>query len=474
MPGHDRGGRSQGPFIERWFLIREAIRGSDRDYTAGPVGSALILLSVPMVLEMAMESLFAVVDVFFVARVGADAVATVGVTESMLTIVYTVAMGLGIGATAVVARRMGEKDDEGAAQAAAQAIALGLLISIAVGVFGYLNAERLLRVMGATPAMIESSLGYAQVMFAGNATVTLLFLNNAIFRGAGDPVIAMRVLGIGNAINIVMDPVLIFGLGPFPELGVTGAAVATNTGRGIAVVIQFWMLWSGKSRIHITRRHLELVPAVMWNVCRLSGVGFLQILIDTSSYIGLVRVIATFGSEALAGYTIGIRVIIFAMMPAWGLGNAAATMVGQALGAGKPERAEEAVWTAAKYNAWVLGVVGALFVAFAPQIVAIFTADAAVAPNAIACLRIVSGGFVFFAYGLVLTQAFNGAGDTWTPTWINLGSFWCLQIPLAWLLAIQFDMGPNGVYIAMTVAFSTLAIVSGLIFRRGRWKTQKV
>lgn len=457
-----------------WSLFLEAIRGSDRDYTVGPVGSALVLLSVPMVLEMAMESLFAVIDVFFVARVGADAVATVGVTESMLTIVYTVAMGLGIGATAVVARRMGEKDEEGAAQAAAQAIALGLLISIVVGVFGYLNAERLLRVMGATPAMIESSLGYAQVMFAGNATVTLLFLNNAIFRGAGDPAIAMRVLWIGNAINIVMDPVLIFGLGPFPELGVTGAAVATNTGRGIAVLIQFWTLWSGKSRIHITRRHLELVPAVMWNVCRLSGVGFLQILIDTSSYIGLVRVIATFGSDALAGYTIGIRVIIFAMMPAWGFGNAAATMVGQALGAGKPERADEAVWTAAKYNALVLGVVGALFVAFAPQIVAIFTADAAVAPNAIACLRIVSGGFVFFAYGLVLTQAFNGAGDTWTPTWINLGSFWFLQIPLAWLLAIQFGMGPTGVYTAMTVAFSTLAIVSGLIFRRGRWKTQKV
>ncbi|MDP2390964.1 MAG: MATE family efflux transporter [Acidobacteriota bacterium] len=457
-----------------WSLFLEAIRGSDRDYTVGPVGSALVLLSVPMVLEMAMESLFAVVDVFFVARVGAEAVATVGVTESMLTIVYTVAMGLGIGATAVVARRMGEKDDDGAAQAAAQAIALGLLISIAVGVFGYLNAERLLRVMGATPSMIESSLGYAQVMFAGNATVTLLFLNNAIFRGAGDPAIAMRVLWIGNGINIVMDPVLIFGLGPFPELGVTGAAVATNTGRGIAVLIQFWTLWSGKSRIHITRRHLELVPAVMWNVCRLSGVGFLQILIDTSSYIGLVRVIATFGSDALAGYTIGIRVIIFAMMPAWGLGNAAATMVGQALGAGKPDRANEAVWTAAKYNALVLGVVGALFVAFAPQIVAIFTADAAVAPNAIACLRIVSGGFVFFAYGLVLTQAFNGAGDTWTPTWINLGSFWFLQIPLAWLLAIQFGMGPAGVYIAMTVAFSTLAIVSGLIFRRGRWKTKKV
>ena len=457
-----------------WSLVREAVRGSDRDYTAGPVGSALILLSVPMVLEMAMESLFAVVDVFFVSRVSADAVATVGVTESMLTIVYTVAMGLGIGATAVVARRIGEKDDDGAAQAAAQAIALGLIISTVIGVAGWFNAERLLRLMGATPSMIDSSLGYAQVMFAGNATVTMLFLNNAIFRGAGDPAIAMRVLGIGNAINMVIDPILIFGLGPFPELGVTGAAIATNTGRGIAVAIQFWTLASGKSRIHITRRHLELVPAVMWNVCRLSGSGFLQILVDTSSYIGLVRVIATFGSDALAGYTIAIRIVLFAIMPAWGLSNAAATMVGQALGAGKPDRAEQAVWTAAKYNAIVLGAVGALFVVFAPQIVAIFTADAAVAPNAVDCLRIVSAGFVFFAYGLVFTQSFNGAGDTWTPTWINLGCFWAWQIPLAWLLAIKMGMGPRGVYIAMTVAFSTLAVVSGIIFRKGWWKARTV
>ena len=457
-----------------WSLFLESLRGSDRDYTVGPVGSALILLSVPMVLEMAMESLFAVVDVFFVSRVSADAVATVGVTESLLTIVYTVAMGLGIGATAVVARRIGEKDDDGAAQAAAQAIALGLIISTVIGVAGWFNAERVLRLMGATPSMIESSLGYTQVMFAGNATVTMLFLNNAIFRGGGDPAIAMRVLWIGNAINMVMDPILIFGLGPFPELGVTGAAVATNTGRGIAVAIQLWTLASGNSRIHITRRHLELVPAVMWNVCRLSGSGFLQILIDTSSYIGLVRLIATFGSDALAGYTIGIRIVIFAMMPAWGLGNAAATMVGQALGAGKPERAEEAVWTAAKYNAIVLGAVGALFVAFAPQIVAIFTTDAAVVPNAVDCLRIVSAGFVFFAYGLVFTQSFNGAGDTWTPTWINLGCFWAWQIPLAWLLAIKMGMGPQGVYIAMTVAFSTLAVVSGIIFRKGWWKARTV
>jgi putative MATE family efflux protein len=457
-----------------WSLFLEAVRGSDRDYTVGPVGPALVMLSVPMVLEMVMESLFAVVDVFYVSRVSADAVATVGVTESMLTIVYTVALGLGIGAMAVVSRRIGEKDDEGAAQAAAQAIALGLIVAAAVGAIGFFNAERLLRAMGATPSMVESSLGYTQVMFAGNATVTLLFLNNAIFRGAGDPAIAMRMLWLGNAINIVVCPFLIFGLGPFPELGVTGAAIGTNIGRGTAVVMQLWMMASGRSRVHLTRRHLELVPSVMWNVCRLSGSGFLQILIDTSSYIGLVRVISTFGSDALAGYTIGIRTVIFAILPAWGLSNAAATMVGQALGAGKPERAEEAVWTAAKYNAIVLGLVSVVFVAFAPWIVSIYTNDPRVAPYATSCLWIVSTGFVFFAYGLVFTQSFNGAGDTWTPTWINLGCFWLFQIPLAWLLAIRLDMGPTGVFIAMTVAFSTLAVISGVIFRRGKWKASRV
>ena len=457
-----------------WSLFLEAVRGSERDYTVGPVGPALVMLSVPMVLEMAMESLFAVVDVFFVSRVSADAVATVGITETMLTIVYTVALGLGIGAMAVVSRRIGEKDEDGAAQAAAQAIALGIIVATTVGVIGFLNAERLLRVMGATPSMIDSSLGYTQVMFAGNATVTLLFLNNAIFRGAGDPAIAMRMLWIANAINMVMDPILIFGLGPFPEWGVTGAAVATNIGRGLAVVTQLWMMSSGRSRIHITRRHLRLIPSVMWNVCRLSGSGFLQILIDTSSYIGLVRIISTFGSDALAGYTIGIRIVIFAILPSWGLSNAAATMVGQALGAKKPDRAEASVWTAGKYNAIVLGALSVFFVAFAPWIVSIFTNDPGVEPYATSCLRIVSTGFVFFAYGLVFTQSFNGAGDTWTPTWINLGCFWLWQIPLAWLLAIHVEMGPQGVFIAMTVAFSTLAVVSGVIFKRGWWKTKRV
>lgn len=457
-----------------WPLVREAVRGSPRDFTEGQVGQAVILLAVPMVMEMCMESLFAVVDVFFVARLGADAVATVGLTESMLAIVYTVALSLGIGATALVARRIGEKDDAGAAQAAAQAIVLGLILATAVGVFGALNARWLLQLMGATPAMVEHGYGYTAVMLGGNATVTLLFLINAIFRGAGDAAVAMRMLWLANAINLVLDPCLIFGWGPFPEMGVTGAAVGTNIGRGVAVVVQMAVLFRGTSRVRLGRANLRIVPSVMLSVSRLTGPGFIQILIDTSSWIGLVRVLSTFGSDALAGYTIGIRTVIFAILPAWGLSNAAATMVGQALGAKKPERAEEAVWTAGRYNMYFLGAVSVLFLAFAPPIVRIFTDDAAIAAHAVACLRIVSAGFVFFAYGLVFTQAFNGAGDPWTPTWINLACFWIWQIPLAWLLAIHWELGPVGVYLAITIAFSTLAIVSAVVFRRGSWKHTRV
>ncbi len=470
----DRSEEVQRPGGGVWSLLREAVRGGERDYTEGPTGRAIVLLAVPMVLETCMESLFAVVDVFFVSRLGADAIAMVGLTESMMFIVYTVALSLGIGATAVVARRIGEKDEDGAARAAAQALLLGVGVAAAIGIFGAFNARLLLEVMGATPGMVERALGYTVVMLGGNATVTLLFLLNAIFRGAGDATIAMRMLWIANAINIVLDPCLIFGLGPFPELGVAGAAVATNIGRGTAVVFQLWVLLSGRSRVHIQVRHLRVVPDVMWTVCRLTGPGFIQILLDTSSFIGLVRVLSSFGSEALAGYTIGIRLVMFAMLPAWGVSNAAATMVGQALGAGKPERAEEAVWTAGRYAMYLLGGIGVVFLLGAPYIVSFFTTDPVIAGHAVDCLRIVSSGFLFFAYGLVFTQAFNGAGDPWTPTWINLACFWIWQIPLAWVLAMHLGLGPRGVYVAITVAFSTLAVVSAVVFRRGAWKTRKV
>jgi putative MATE family efflux protein len=455
-------------------LVRDALRGAEHDYTQGNVRRAVVLLAIPMVMELAMESIFAVVDVFFVSRLGADAVAVVGLTESMLAIVYTVAMALGIGATAVVARRIGERDEDGAARAAAQALLLGLIVATTIGAGGALFATELLTVMGASPSMLEGSTGYTRVMFGGNATVTLLFLVNAVFRGAGNAAIAMRMLWLANGINLVLDPCFIFGLGPFPELGITGAAVGTNIGRGTAVLVQLWVLFSGSSRIHVAWSHLRLAPAVMWRICRLSGAGFVQILLDTSSWIALVRVVSSFGSETIAGYTIGIRMVAFAILPAWGLSNAASTMVGQALGAGKPERAEEAVWAAGRLAMYFLGIIGAIFIIAAPAIVGLFTTDPRVASEAVSCLRIVSSGFLFFAYGLVVTQAFNGAGDPWTPTWLNLGCFWVWQISLAWLLAIKLELGAAGVYWAMTIAFSTFAVIGTAAFRRGTWKGRSV
>ena len=454
--------------------IREALRGSRLDYTTAPIGRAVIMLAVPMVMEMAMESVFAVADVFWVAHLGADAVATVGLTESMLTMIYTAAMGLSIGATALVARRTGERDPDGAARAAGQSILLGLAVAIAIALFAAPRASSLLRLMGATDTVVQSGSGFTTVMLGGNATVLMLFMLNAVFRGSGDAAIAMRVLWLGNILNIILGPCFIFGLGPFPRLGVTGAAVATNLGRGTAVVYQLAVLFGGRGRIRLTARHLRLDLALMRSVLRLSGSGTIQILIGTASYIGLVRILSVFGSPALAGYTIGMRVIMFALLPAFGVSNAAATMVGQNLGAGQPDRAERAVWTAAFYNMIFLGAVGLVFLAGARLIAGIFTSDPLVQPFAVACLRIVSLGFVFYACGMVLTQAFNGAGDTRTPTVINLFVFWLWQIPLAWWLSSRPSLGARGVFMALTIAYSTLAIISAVIFKRGRWKRMKV
>ncbi|HET7698754.1 MAG TPA: MATE family efflux transporter, partial [Vicinamibacterales bacterium] len=455
-----------------WKTLREAVRGSEIDFTTAPVGRAVIMLAVPMVLEMAMESIFAVVDIFWVGHLGADAVATVGLTESMLTLIYTAAMGLSIGATALVARRTGEQDPEGASRAAGQSLLLGLAVAAAIALIGAPNASSLLRLMGASDAIILTGSGFTRIMLGGNATVLLLFLLNAVFRGAGDAAIAMRVLMLGNLLNIALGPLLIFGPGPFPALGVAGAALATNIGRGAAVLYQILVLTRGNGRVQIRLRHLRFDFATMRTVLRLSGLGTFQILVGTASYIGLVRIISIFGSAALAGYTIGMRVIIFALLPAFGLSNAAATMVGQNLGAGRPDRAERAVWTAARYNMLFLGGVGLLFLVAAPVITRIFTSDATVQPMATACLRIVSLGFVFYACGMVLTQSFNGAGDTWTPTVLNLFIFWLWEIPLAWWLSTRAGLGAHGVFIALTVAYSTLAVVSAVLFRRGHWKTR--
>jgi MATE family, multidrug efflux pump len=433
-----------------------------------------VMLAVPMVMEMAMESIFAVVDVFWVAHLGADAVATVGLTESMLTMIYTVAMGLSIGATALVARRMGEHDNAGAARAAGQSIILGLLVAAVIALGAAPFAPRLLATMGASEDVIRSGSGFTRTMLGGNATIVLLFLLNAVFRGSGDAAIAMRVLWLGNMLNIVLGPCFIFGLGPFPELGVMGAAVATNIGRGTAVVYQIVTLARGRGRVRIRVRDLGLDLPIMRTVLRLSGSGTLQILIGTASYVGLVRILSIFGSSALAGYTIGIRLIVFALLPAFGISNAAATMVGQNLGAGRSDRAERAVWTATFYNMIFLGLVGALFLVAARPITGLFTHDPVVQGFAVSCLRTVSLGFLFYAAGMVLTSAFNGAGDTWTPTLINLSVFWVWEIPLAWWLAVHAGFGPRGVFIALTIAYSSLAVVSAILFRRGKWKQKKV
>lgn len=454
-----------------WSAIREAIRGShSHDYTTGDIGRSVILLSIPMVLEMAMESVFAVVDVFFVSRLGADAVATVGLTESLMTMIYTLAMGLGIGATAMVARRIGERDADGASRAAMQAIWLGVLVAAALGITGAVLAPQLLRLMGAEEGVLQTGTTFARIMLGGNASVLLLFLVNAIFRGAGDAAIAMRTLWLANLINMTLGPCLIFGLGPFPELGVTGAAIATTTGRMTGALYALSRLLRPGARLHLGAAHLGFDPAIMWRLIKLSASGTFQIFIGTASWVLLIRIISSFGSSVIAGYTIAIRVVIFALLPSWGMSNAAATMVGQALGAKDPDRAERAVWIAGKYNAVFLASLGLLFVVGAPLIVRIFTTDLAVSQSAIDALRVIAAGFVFYAYGMVITQSFNGAGDTWTPTWINLGCFWCWEVPLGWFLAVKTGLGAHGVYLAIAIAYATLAVVSILLFRRGTWK----
>jgi len=457
-----------------WQTIREAIRGSHHDYTSGPIGRAIILLAVPMVLEMLMESLFAVADVFWAGHLGPNAVATISLTESVLTLVYTAAMGLSFGVTAMVARRIGEKKPHEAAEAAVQGIALGVIMAVIIGVAGVVLAPTVLGVMGASPEVIASGHGYTRIMLGGNVVILMIFLINAIFRGAGDAAIAMRVLTIANLINIVLCPLLMFGVGPFPRLGVTGAAVGTTIGRGTGVLYQLYRLWRRDGRIVIHREQIALKPAVMKTLLRLSGTGTFQVFVSMASWIGLTRINASFGTDALAGFQIAIRIILFALLPAWGLANAAATMVGQSLGAGKPERGEQAVWRAGFYNVIFLGIAGLAFNVFANPIAHLFSKDPTVAAIAGDCLRIISYGYPFYAYAMVLTNSFNGAGDTWTPTWLNLFCFWLWEIPVALVLARHFNLGPQGSAWAVTIAFSTLAVASAVLFRRGRWKMKTV
>jgi putative MATE family efflux protein len=453
-----------------WAIVRESLAGSRRDLTAMPLGRAIFLLAVPMVLEMVMESIFAIADIFWVSKLGADAVATVGLTESLLTILYAASEGLAMGVGAVVARRIGSKDPEGASRATVQALLVGLGLSALVGIAGALLAPSLLRLLGASPSVLLTGTAFTRVMLGGSASIVLLFLINAAFRGAGDASITLRTLWLANGINIVLGPVLVFGLGPAPRLGVTGAAVATTIGRGIGVVYQFWMLHRGKGRLQVRRRHLGIDVESLRTILRVSRTGILQMLIGMTSWLALVRILALFGSAALAGYTIAFRIVMFALLPSWGLGNAAATLVGQHLGAGAPERAEQAVWRAALFNLVFLGVIGLLLVVWAPSVIRLFTADPSVVAQGGPCLRIVSAGFAFYAYGMVVLQAFNGAGDTRTPTWINLGCFWLTELPLAYCLSRMTNLGTTGVYIAMLYAFSSSALLSVVLFRRGKWK----
>jgi putative MATE family efflux protein len=457
-----------------WASLVEAVRGSHQDYTTGSLNRAILLLAVPMVLEMALESLFAVVDIFWVGRLGANATATVGLTESMLTLVFSVAMGLSLSTTAMVARRIGEKDPEGAAVAGVQAIALGLMVSLAIGVPCFLFAPNLLHWMGASPEIVATGSGYARICLGGSCAVVLLFLNNAIFRGAGDAAIAMRLLWVSNIINLILDPCLIFGWGPFPRLGVTGAAVATFTGRSIGVAYQFYRLMHGTERLRILRSQVRLQWDVLLRLIRVSFTGILQFAIAHTSWIGLIRIVSIFGAAALAGYTIAIRIVIFIILPSWGLSNAAATLVGQNLGAGHPERAEKAVWRTGLYNMIFLGLVGVVFIVIPEPIIRLFTNDPAVVPLGAACLRIISYGNLGYAYFMVMMQAFNGAGDTITPTIVNFFGFWLFEIPLAYCLALPLHMRSNGVFFSIAIAESSMAVASAILFKQGRWKKQKI
>ena len=464
--------------IGRWrrgfALLRESLAGEQHDYTQGRIGRAVLLLAIPMMLEMAMESVFAVVDIFWVAGLGAPAVAAVGLTEAVLTLLYAVALGLGMAVTALVSRRIGAHDRQGAAEVAGQTVWISLGTAALVAAIGVPLAPAILRFMGAEPDVIAGGTGYTTLMFGGSITILLLFLLNAVLRGAGDAAFAMRVLWLANGINIVLGPCFIYGVGPFPKLGVLGAAVATNIGRGIGVLFALYWLTNGRARVVLRFPHLRLELDVLLSVLKISAGGVLQFVIATSSYMGLMLVISGYGSAAIAGYTIAMRIMMFMFLPAWGLSSAAATLVGQNLGARAPDRAERSVWVATKYNTFFLSAVAIVLVVFPATLVGIFTADPDVLGYGASCLRLIGLGFPLYAVGMTMVQAFNGAGDTSTPTWLNLLCFWLLQLPLAYVLARSVDLGPTGVFVAAAFAESLLSVVAWIVFRRGSWKLKVV
>jgi len=460
---------------QRWrAFFREALRDNETDFTRGPVDRALGLLAIPMMLEMSMEAIFAVVDIAFVSRLGTNSIAAVGITEALVTVIYAIAAGLGMGITAMVSRRIGANDRQAAAQVTGQAIWIGAVLAVAIGIPGYIYAADLLRMMGASEGVIAEGTGYTAIIMGGSASIFYLFLLNAAFRGAGDAPVTLRALVLANAINIILDPCLIFGLGPFPELGVTGAAVATTIGRSIGVVYLAYVLYGGSGRLQFRSEHLAIVFSLIKRMLVISAGGVGQFLISTSSWIVLMRIVALYGSAPIAAYTIALRLIEFAILPAWGLGNAAATMVGQSLGAGKPDRAEKSVWRAAKFNVIFMTILGLLMLVFAPAIVGLFSTDPEILEYGTNCLRILGIGYPVYAVGMIVVQSLNGAGDTRSPSILNFICFWLIQIPVAYWLSDQAGLGPNGVFVAIIFSESLLTLAAVWVFKRGKWKSQQV
>jgi putative MATE family efflux protein len=456
-------------------LLKKALSGEELNLTEGSINRAIFLLAIPMIVEMGMESIFAIVDIFFISQLGdSKAIAAVGFTENVLSILYSLAMGLSMGVTAIVARRIGEKDERGASITAMQAIYLALIISAVLSTLGIIYHKDVLRLLGASEAVVEAGASYTVWMFGGNYTVTLLFVINAIFRGAGNAAIAMRALLIANILNMILDPIFIFGWGPIPAMGVEGAAIATNTGRGIGVLYQLYFLFNGKSLVKLAWSALVVDVKIIGNVLKIASGSIFQFLIGSASWIFLLSLMSSFGDEVAAGYTIAIRVFIFTLLPSWGLSNAAATLVGQNLGAQQPERAEKSVWQTAFYNSFVMLGCTIILLIFAPLIIDIFTDDPVVLTSGVQALRYVSIGYVFYGYGMVMANSLNGAGDTYTPTILNIFGFWVFQIPFAYLMAIHFEFGPRGIFFAIVLAETLMAIAAIIIFKRGKWKTVKV
>ena len=454
--------------------ILNSIKGTEQDFTKGSIKQAILLLSVPMVLEMVMESVFAVVDIYLVLKISPEAGAVVGITESIMTLVYAIGIGLSVATTAIVARRFGEKKPEKASISAAHALYAGIAASFIISIPGFLYSKEILGLMGATPSMIEDGYQYTQIMMSGNVVIMLLFIINAIFRSSGDAAISMRILLIANLINLILDPLLIFGIGPFPELGIMGAAIATNTGRGIAVIYQLYILFFKAQRVVVKLKHLTFKLNEFLRLIKLSLGGIGQSIIATSSWIVLFRILAEFGSIVLAGYTVAIRIIIFILLPSWGLSNAAATLVGQNLGANKPDRAEKSVWIAAYANMIFLGGFSILFIIFPRFFVGILSDDITVINTGAIALRIISFGFIAYGMGMVMIQSFNGAGDTTTPTKINFFAFWLIEIPLAYLFAIHTGLDEKGVYYAIIASETFMTIWGIILFRKGMWKLKKI